>query len=165
MARAQSDVEPPAATVSIQGVYRRVLEDLMPMAEARHIDIGVEGSDDALVKVGELDMVAMVKNLVDNAIRYTPEGGRVDLAVSRTEGGVELRVDDTGPGLQAAERERVFDPFYRTPGNDQAGSGLGLSIVRAIAGRIGAEIRLGFSDVEKRTGLSVRVLLPDLTKL
>jgi len=165
LARAQSDVEPPAAPVSIQGVYRRVLEDLMPMAEARHIDIGVEGADDALVRVGELDMVAMVKNLVDNAIRYTPEGGRVDLAVSRTEGGVELRVDDTGPGLQAAERERVFDPFYRTPGNDQAGSGLGLSIVRAIAGRIGAEIRLGFSDVEKRTGLSVRIILPDLTKL
>jgi two-component system OmpR family sensor kinase len=65
-----------------------VLEDLMPLAEAKHIDIGVEGTQDAEVWASELDMIALVKNLVDNAIRYTPEGGRVDLSVGVSEGKV-----------------------------------------------------------------------------
>jgi signal transduction histidine kinase len=66
-----------------------VLEDLMPLAEAKHIDIGVEGTLDAEVWASELDMIAVVKNLVDNAIRYTPEGGRVDLSVGVSEGKVD----------------------------------------------------------------------------
>ncbi|WP_196798234.1 sensor histidine kinase, partial [Burkholderia vietnamiensis] len=65
----------------------------------------------------------------------------------------------TGPGIPLAERHRVFDPFYRTLGSEQIGSGLGLSIVQAIAHRIGAEIRLDFVD-ETQTGLSVAVIVP-----
>ncbi len=161
LARAQSAVEVPTSPVSIQGIYRRVLEDLMPLAEARHIDLGVEeGAQDARVWVSELDVTAVVRNLVDNAIRYTPAGGRVDLGVDSTEGRVVLRIRDTGPGIPPAERERVFDPFYRLLGSEQIGSGLGLSIVQAIANRIGAEIRLDFSDEAKQTGLSVAVVIP-----
>jgi len=107
-----------------------------------------------------LDMIAVVKNLVDNAIRYTPEGGRVDLSVGVSEGKVVLRIQDSGPGIPLAERDRVFDPFYRTLGSEQIGSGLGLSIVQTIANRIGAEIRLDFSDQEKQTGLNVAVIAP-----
>lgn len=160
LAKAQSPTELPKSPVSIQGIYRRVLEDLMPLAEAKYIDIGVEGAQDALVWVSEMDVVAVVKNLVDNAIRYTPPGGRVDLSFSLVQGHVVLRVQDTGPGIPIAERARVFDPFYRALGSDQIGSGLGLSIVQAIANRIGAEIRLEFSDEENQTGLSVAVLIP-----
>jgi two-component system OmpR family sensor kinase len=160
LARAQASTESPRSPVSIQEIYRRVLEDLMPMAEAKHIDIGVEGTEDAQVWVGERDMTALVKNLVDNAIRYTPEGGRIDLSVSVANGQTVLRVDDTGPGIQVAERDRVFDPFYRTLGNEQSGSGLGLSIVQVIARRIGAKIQLGFSDADKQTGLRVNVAMP-----
>jgi two-component system OmpR family sensor kinase len=75
LAKAQSATDLPKSPVSVQSIYRRVLEDLMPLAEAKHIDIGVEGTQDAEVWASELDMIAVVKNLVDNAIRYTPEGG------------------------------------------------------------------------------------------
>lgn len=160
LARVQSSTEETKSPVSIQGIYRRVLEDLMPLAEARHIDIGVEGARDAQVWVSELDMIAIVKNLVDNAIRYTPEGGRIDLSVNVAGGSAVLRIQDTGPGIPLAERDRVFDPFYRALGSEQIGSGLGLSIVQTIANRIGAEIRLGFSDDAKQTGLRVTVIIP-----
>ncbi|MFD1559903.1 ATP-binding protein [Paraburkholderia silviterrae] len=159
LAKAQSSTELPDAPVSVQGIFRRVLEDLMPLAEARRIDIGVEGTQDAQVWVSELDMLAVVKNLVDNAIRYTPEGGRVDLSVSSAQGRAVLHIEDNGPGISLAERERIFDPFYRTLGSEQIGSGLGLSIVEAITQRIGAQIRLGFSDHAKQTGLSVEIVM------
>ena len=71
-----------------------------------------------------------------------------------------MSVQDSGPGIQPVERERVFDPFYRTLGSDQAGSGLGLSIVKAVTDRMGAEIELGFCDEVRRSGLRVRVLVP-----
>lgn len=163
LAKAQSAIDVPKSPVSVQGVYRRVLEDLMPLAEAKHIDIGVKGTHDAEVWASELDIIAVVKNLVDNAIRYTPKGGRVDLSVGVSEGKAELSIQDNGPGVPLAERDRVFDPFYRTLGSEQIGSGLGLSIVHTIANRIGAEIRLDFSDQEKQTGLHVTVLFPATT--
>jgi two-component system OmpR family sensor kinase len=73
----------------------------MPLAEAKHIDIGVEGEQDAQLWVNELDMIAVVKNLVDNAIRYTPDGGRVDLSVTTEEGRAILRIQDSGPGFKS----------------------------------------------------------------
>ncbi|MBS0326353.1 MAG: two-component sensor histidine kinase [Proteobacteria bacterium] len=160
LARAQSPAEAPKAPVSVQAVFRRVLEDRMPLAEQKHLDIGVEGARDAGVAVTELDMIALVRNLVDNAIRYTPDGGRVDLSVRLVDGCAALRVRDTGPGIAPDERERVFGAFYRTIGNEEIGSGLGLSIVRAIAERIGAQVRLDWSDETARTGLAVTVLIP-----
>ena len=132
----------------------------MPLAEVKHIDIGFEGTQDADVWASEMDMIAVIKNLVDNAIRYTPEGGRVDLSVNVSNGKAELRIQDSGPGIPLAERDRVFDPFYRTLGSEQIGSGLGLSIVQTITNRIGAEIRLGFTDEFHQTGLNVAVIVP-----
>ncbi|NRO98168.1 two-component sensor histidine kinase [Paraburkholderia sp. NMBU_R16] len=162
LARAQSPSEPLPATepVSVQSVYRRVLEDIMPLAEAKEIDVGVEGTEDAMVGASELDLIAIVKNLVDNAIRYTPRGGKVDLSVRRTSTHVVLRVIDNGPGIAPDERARVFDPFYRTLGSNEVGSGLGLSIVKAIAERLGAEVRLEFADEAGQSGLCVSVLIP-----
>jgi two-component system OmpR family sensor kinase len=160
LAKAQATSAFPQAPISVQAVYRRVLEDLLPLAEAKHIDVGVEGTQDAQVMVSELDMVAVVKNLVDNAIRYTPEGGKVDLSVSIRDHQAIVQIKDSGPGIAVDERKRVFDPFYRTLGSDQVGSGLGLSIVKTIADRIGAEIELGFSDEMEGTGLLVRILMP-----
>lgn len=163
LARAQSAAESPKSSVSIVSIYRRVLEDLMPLAEVKHIDIGIEGSQDVRVFVSELDLIAVFKNLVDNAIRYTPEGGRVDLSVGTEDGLAVLRIQDNGPGIPLVERERVFDPFYRTLGSDQIGSGLGLCIVRAVINRIGAEIRFEFTDQVNATGLSAIVLIPMTT--
>lgn len=160
LAKAQSATDLPKSAVSVQGTYRRVLEDLMPLAEAKRIDIGVESAQDAQVWMSEVDIIAVVKNLVDNAIRYTPPRGRVDLSVGLAKGHAVLCIKDTGPGIPLIERDRVFEPFYRQLGSEQIGSGLGLSIVQTIANRIDAKIRLDFSDEGEQTGLSVTVLIP-----
>jgi two-component system, OmpR family, sensor kinase len=159
-ARTQSLGETPKSPVSIQGIYRRVLEDLLPLAAAKRIDIGVEGQQDASVWVSEMDLTTLVRNLVDNAIRYTPDDGRVDLAASITGDTIVLTVKDTGPGIPETEYGRVFDPFYRSLGGDRVGSGLGLSIVKAISDRIGAEVRLAPSNEDTQSGLCVSVLIP-----
>lgn len=148
------------AAASVQAVFRRVLEDLIPLAEAKRIDIGVVGTLDAQVRVAEHDLYTLVRNLADNAIGYTPAGGRVDLALQADAGALVLSVSDDGPGIAPAERARVFEPFYRAAGNDQPGSGLGLPIVQAIAHRMGGEVRLDETDPQRHTGLRVTVTLP-----
>jgi two-component system OmpR family sensor kinase len=100
-----------------------------------------------------------VKNLVDNAIRYTPEGGRVDLSVAIQSKHVRLAVTDSGPGIPPAERVRVFDPFFRALGSNREGSGLGLCIVKTIADRLGWYVELSYSDEASRSGLCVTVFV------
>jgi len=160
LARVQSASAPPSAAVSVRQVFRHVLEDLMPLADSRHIDIGVVGEADAQVLIGEVDLITLMKNLVDNAIRYTPEHGRVDLSVENAADEVVMTVADSGPGITAEERSRIFDPFYRIPGNEAPGSGLGLSIVRAIAERVGAVVTIGYADEAARRGTRVTVRVP-----
>ncbi|MEL4474604.1 sensor histidine kinase, partial [Shewanella algae] len=77
----------------------------------------------------------LIKNLVENAINYAPHNGFVDLQVLSDERGVLIRISDNGPGIPYIERKRVFDPFFRISGTELPGSGLGLSIVKAIADR------------------------------
>ena len=160
LTRVQSAADTPRAPISVLRVYRSVLEDLMPLAEAKRIDIGVENAQDAEVWANELDMTTLVKNLVDNAIRYTPDGGRVDLSVSISGGSAILCIQDTGPGIPTMERERVFDAFYRVLGTEQIGSGLGLSIAQSIASRMGMQIRLDFVDEIQQAGLKASVVAP-----
>lgn len=145
--------------MSVHAVFRRVLEDLLPLAENKAIDIGVESVEDVQVVISELDLIILIKNLVDNAIRYTPAGGRVDLSVERTEQGARIEIKDSGPGIRAEEQALVFDPFYRSLGTGEAGSGLGLSIVRAIAERTGIRVGLSFVDEVGRCGLRVSLWL------
>ncbi|QZP31192.1 ATP-binding protein [Pseudomonas sp. DR48] len=159
LATAQSSAERSQGSVSVHDIYRRVLEDLLPLAERRHIDIGVESFEDVQVVGNEVDLLILVRNLVDNAIRYTPVGGRVDLAVELAGESVILEVKDSGPGISAEEQLLVFDPFYRSLGTDESGSGLGLAIVKAIADRMGARLRLSFSDEKNKSGLCVSVWL------
>lgn len=158
LARAQEPASGPAPTVSVRHVLRQVLEDMMPLAEAKQIDLGMVDESDARIAVQETELKTLIKNLIENAIRYTPQGGRVDLSVQTHATHVLLLVEDTGPGIPEHERERVFDPFYRVLGNDETGSGLGLSIVKTIAARIGADIGLGHAGTpENRCGLRVTV--------
>lgn len=163
LARAQGSAVRSSTIVSIQKICRHVLENLMPLAEVKGIDIGVVNDLDARVFANEVDVITLVKNLVDNAIRYTPPGGRVDLSVLDTNEMITLVVEDSGPGIPEAERERVFDPFYRVLGSDVIGSGLGLSIVQTISARIGAKVSLGFANDKSRSGLRVMVAFPKQT--
>lgn len=160
LAKAQSSVSAVATPISVQFIYRRVLEDLMPLAESKQIDIGVDGQRDAHLLVGELDLFSLLRNLVDNAVRYTPNGGKVDLAIEVDDKNVALIVEDNGPGIPVAERARIFEAFHRLLGSGQIGSGLGLSIVKAIADRLGASITLGFRDKSSQSGLRVTVNIP-----
>lgn len=161
LARAQAAPAVTAASLSVQQVYRRVLEDLMPLAEAKGIDIGVVETEDAYIQANEVDLTTIFKNLVDNAIRYTPPGGRIDLWVRQAPDGITLTVEDNGPGIAEAERLRVLDAFYRVLGTEESGSGLGLSIVKTLVERMGGRIVL--TDASRLpTGLAVRVHLPNV---
>ncbi|WP_259740960.1 ATP-binding protein, partial [Pseudomonas poae] len=125
----------------------------------KQIDIGVDSALDVPLMFNPLDLFTLVKNLVDNAIRYTPPGGRIDLSVLAMADAVQLQIKDSGPGISVQEQARVFDPFYRSLGTEEAGSGLGLSIVKAIADRTGARLQLGFTDEVEQRGLCVTVWL------
>ncbi len=162
LARAQGNTPAPTSKVSVQAIYCRVLEDLMPLAEAKGIDIGVANSFDVTLLIQELDLVMIIKNLLDNAIRYTPYGGRVDLFLTETAQHVVITVEDNGVGIPMLERDRVLDPFYRLLGVDQTGSGLGLSIVKTVVGRLNGRIELAHSN-QFSQGLKVSVLLDKLT--
>ncbi|MGY2438232.1 ATP-binding protein [Pseudomonas sp. SDO52101_S400] len=157
LAAAQSSSSATPTIVSVLDLYRRILEDVLPLADRKNIDIGVENSEDVQVSINETDLLILIRNLVDNAIRYTPPGGRIDLSVKREQAKVILQVSDTGPGIAVEEQARVFDPFYRSLGTDESGSGLGLSIVKAIADRTGLKVDLGFTDVIDSSGLCVTV--------
>jgi len=157
LARVQEAPAVENSSVSLRRTLRQVLEDLMPLATSKAIDIGVLEDADAELRASEIDLYTLLKNLVDNALRYTPEGGRVDLSVLTANGQTILKVEDTGPGIAADERERVFDPFYRVLGSKETGSGLGLSIVRTIADRIGATVALENIDGALSGGLRVIV--------
>jgi two-component system OmpR family sensor kinase len=108
------------------------------LAHDRGIDLGFAAVDDAVVVNGDRDaLFTLLGNLIDNALRYTLRGGRVDVGVERRDGEVLLSVVDDGPGIAPAERDRVFDRFHRgdaaRAAGDTRGSGLGLAIVRRIA--------------------------------
>ncbi len=142
LARTQESGNDRPTQVPLKKAIQECLEDLVPLAEAKAIDLGVVGDADPVISGRPMDIRILVKNLVDNAIRYTPTGGRVDINIEICNGRVVLNIDDTGPGIPPEERERVFDPFYRVLGNGEIGSGLGLAITASIAKRIGATISL-----------------------
>lgn len=142
LARMQEASDAEAQSAPLSRIVRQVLEDLMPLAESRHLDIGLVADADVWVPASETDLTTLLKNLVDNAIRYTPDGGRVDLSIMQEAGVTLIHIDDTGPGIAPEERERVFDRFYRVLGSGQTGSGLGLAIVQTVATRIGARVTL-----------------------
>ena len=100
----------------------------------------------------------LLRNLVDNAVRYSPAGGRVDVTIESTAGGARAIVTDDGPGIPPEERTRVFDRFYRRSGTAPPGSGLGLAIVKAIADAHGAAVSLAEGPAGK--GLAVTVSFP-----
>ena len=140
---------------------REVVAELVPLADLRHIDLGVAAAAPASVSADADALRTLLRNLIDNAVRYSGEGGRVDVAVAAADsahGGARLTVSDDGPGIAAGERARVLDRFYRPAGSTQPGSGLGLAIVRTIAEAHGASVTLGEGPGGR--GLAVTVSFP-----
>jgi two-component system sensor histidine kinase TctE len=163
-----SNVEPDGRTyraepVDLVAVARRALESQVSHALSRDMDLGFDPKVPEAGMLGDATMLhELVVNLVDNALRYTPRGGVVTVGIEPAEDNWLLTVRDNGPGIPPAERQRVFERFYRVLGTEAEGSGLGLAIAREIAERSGGSIDLSDAPAGSPggTGLLVTVRLP-----
>ncbi|HTV96667.1 MAG TPA: ATP-binding protein [Steroidobacteraceae bacterium] len=144
------------APVALEQAAAEGVADAHAVALARHIDLALE-AEPAQVQGDRDALRTLVRNLVDNAVRYTPQGGRVRVSTRSGISGATLEIADTGPGIPPADRARALDRFYRRASSPQGGSGLGLAIVKAIADRHGARIEL---DDAPGGGLRVTVGFP-----
>ena len=144
LARQESQPAPDLQALDLQALARSMGQDLQPLAQARQISLQVADAAPALVR-GDVDSLRMLlRNLLENAIKYTPEQGQVRLSLADQDGTATLVIEDSGPGIPAEERDRVFERFFRSAQNpsDTEGSGLGLSIVKTIADQHGATLSL-----------------------
>jgi two-component system OmpR family sensor kinase len=162
LARQEPRTAPARVPVALEPLARELVTELVPFADARHIDLGLTAARPLTVPGDPEGLRTLLRNLIDNAVRYTQDGGRVDVAVEDVGTAAAPRalitVTDTGPGVPPEERARVFDRFYRRAGTTPPGSGLGLAIVKAIAEAHGAALALD-AGPEGR-GLKVSVLFP-----
>lgn len=146
LARAQSPkTQRPKTLISLQNQFRRVLQELMPLALAKGQDIGVAVENDCQIHADDTEIYTLIKTFTDNAIRYIPKGGRIDLGFDETAEYLNIWVEDNGPGIPPSERQRVIDPFYRILGTEQQGTGLGLSIADTIVKRHQGRLKLADS--------------------
>ncbi|WLI87890.1 ATP-binding protein [Massilia sp. R2A-15] len=149
---------PRSQPVALDELARRTVGDLANVAQHKDVDLGLHRADEVRIE-GQADaLTILMRNLVDNAIKYTPAGGTVDIDVRKDGAGAAIVVEDSGPGIPVEERERVLDRFYRVAGSEASGSGLGLAIVKAIAERHGATLTLGQSA--RLGGLAATVAFP-----
>jgi two-component system OmpR family sensor kinase len=151
------------ASVPFDHAVKVALADLLPLAQARAIDLGAERIETVWVAAEATALAVLVRNLVDNAIRHTPRGGRIDISLFVEHDCAVLTVEDTGPGIAKTDLARVFEPFFRGSRPEGEGTGLGLSIVRRIVDGLRGSIVLQNIAAAHRTGLRVTVKLPVMT--
>lgn len=151
----------PVDSVDLCQLAVETVQSLAQQALERQLDLGIDAAQETLVPGNYGGLSVMLRNLVDNAIRYTPEGGMITVSTGRNGRHSWISVKDNGPGIDPADRETVFNRFHRGEGEQAAGtsgSGLGLSIVQRIARLHNAEIELG--EGLGGTGLGVAVKFP-----
>ncbi|AMM13175.1 MAG: ATP-binding protein [Pseudomonadota bacterium] len=160
LARSEPDGKNTTTPVDLHALLDECVGASVLVAQQRGVDLGIEATEAATVTGDPNALRVMFNNLIDNATKYTPDGGRVDVCLRVDEGRPVVEISDNGPGIPAEERERVFDRFYRVGASadrartDVAGSGLGLAIVRRIAEQHGAAVSLAES---KGGGLLVSI--------
>ena len=135
-------------------LIKESIQELLPFAHEKSIDLGVIIAEDAEMIGVKQDIKVLINNILDNAIRYTPNFGKVDVSIISNSNKIIFEVCDTGPGIKNDDFERVFERFYRGDNKDTKGSGLGLSIVQEIAIQHSAKIQLS----NLGPGLSFRVI-------
>jgi len=143
--------------VHLTAVMENAIQELRPQAEARHLDLRASADSGVAVEGDEEQLTEVFVNLVGNAIKYTPEGGRVQVRLARREDGVEIEVGDNGPGIPEKDLPHVFDRFWQAKGV-QGGSGLGLAIVKSIVEAHGGRVWAGS---EPGAGTRFTVRLPE----
>jgi two-component system sensor histidine kinase QseC len=148
----QVSTDAPPQDLDLAALLRERIAVAAPLALQRGIDIELRTSSPAILPLHRESMAALLDNVVGNAIKYSPDGARVDVCL---DAGPCITVTDHGPGIPPPLRARVFERFYRVPGQDQAGSGLGLAIAERAAARNGARIALDGGPAGR--GLAVRI--------
>ena len=138
---------PAAAQVDLSELVRQAVVLTLPLANTRGATLALFADAPVPVHGDAAALTALVRNLADNAVRYSPPGARVELRVWADAGVPMLQVDDSGPGIPPEDHERVFDRFYRRANSDELGSGLGLAIVRSVAEQHGARVVLATSPL------------------
>ena len=133
LSRLEADAMPQEKDVDLHAVAPSVLADIAPRAIAKNQSLELDDGPACVVRGDETLLAVLVRNLVDNAVRYSPRSARVQVQVACDAAGVRLSVEDSGPGLAAADMERLGERFFRALGTSESGSGLGLSIARRIA--------------------------------
>ena len=160
LARYDSDASIEMPLSAFDRIVKEVVADLLPAAQNRSIDLGFARIETTSVRGEPVALAILVRNLIDNAVRHTPTGGRVDVSLFRQNEAVILQVADTGPGILDAEIDRIFEPFFRGSRSRGDGTGLGLSIVRRIAERCHASIRFENMRPPEGPGLNASVSFP-----
>jgi two-component system OmpR family sensor kinase len=155
MARYGAEKQTIRASLDLGALVKSCIGDFIPIAEKRRIDLGMIHDEHALIWANAGDLRILFNNLLDNAIRYTPEGGRIDVSVVVANRRASVEILDNGPGIPEELLPRVFDRFFRVGGHEIEGSGIGLAIVNAIASQESAEISL--SNRRDRSGLLASV--------
>jgi two-component system sensor histidine kinase QseC len=158
LSRLEAGAEPVAALLDLDTLARQVVAELAPRAIARGQTLGLDAQPGCQLRGNHALLAVLLRNLVDNALRYSPAGAEVRVAVNRSGGQVLLQVDDSGPGLADADLARLGERFFRVLGSAQDGSGLGWSIVRRIAAAQGAAVAVARSAT--LGGLAVTVTWP-----
>ncbi len=155
LARLETVAAPDLGQVELGELTRRVVAELAPKAIGKRQALELDAPEPCWMSASETLLAVLVRNLVDNAVRYSPPSARIKISVRRQDGLAVLRVEDGGPGLGEAQRQRLGERFFRGYGNDESGSGLGWSIVRRIAAVHQLELQVGTS--EELGGFAVQV--------
>jgi len=158
LSRLESGADAQALSVDLSALARHVLADVALQAIDKQQTLELDAPTPCAVAGSEALLAVLLRNLLDNAVRYSPEGARIEVAVRPVDGQVQLTVDDSGPGLDDADRLRLGERFFRVLGSGQSGSGLGWSIVRRIAAAQRAEVQT--SRAPALGGLRVQVAWP-----
>lgn len=160
LARLEQDAWRELSTpVNLHALAAQVIAEIAPQAASKHIALALEGSENVTVSVHAGLWAILLRNLLDNAIRYAPEHSAVTVRTVRIDGGIELQVSDEGPGIPPEQIVTALARFHRLDNGDQAGSGLGLSIVARIADLYGATLKLDSGN--NGVGLVARIVLHD----
>jgi two-component system, OmpR family, sensor histidine kinase QseC len=139
---------------------RQLMAQAAPEAMARQVELSLEAPDTLPQAVDVSALESIVRNLLDNAVRYVQTGGSVVVTLSQTQGHLHLAVQDDGPGIAQADHTRVFERFYRGAGVDASGSGLGLAIVQQAAVRLGGSVGIGPGILGRGVGFFVEIPAP-----
>jgi signal transduction histidine kinase len=149
----------PLSMLDLKAAVVAQIAELAPIALEKNQELGLDGPDSPCLLQGQAEALAvMLRNLLDNAIRYTPQGGRIDVSIQADGPYWLLVIEDDGPGIPEGLRQRVWERFFRPPGLDEPGSGLGLSIVRQVLDLHRGKAALG-TGADGR-GLRVEIRLP-----